>query len=189
MKETGAIGHGPADKPYAEEWIREARALPRCEWCGGTGDKMPRVGLCRPCNNVRKRLIKTQRWVTAEKPAANRQIRFLLDRELAIVKNMQRLCEADGHRVHGLLNGEVRPLQLEGWFNDIAARIAKKPRLYSTAEQLGWSFTPPQRQLLAYLFWQIFHVHWQLNRKNYAEVLYSTEVRRAEQRQRKTSRG
>jgi len=163
--------------------------LPRCDWCGGTGKKMPRTGLCRQCNDVRKHLLKTKEWVSSEHPSANRPNQFMLDRELAIAEHMKRLCIADGNTLRGILDGEVSALDLEHWFTDLARRIAqqprKRPRLhYNIATPLGWGFSLPQRQLLAYLFWEIFHVNWQFNRRKRAENLYSRDLIRSAERDR-----
>ena len=175
------------DRPYVEVWIQSARALARCDWCGGTGEKMPRIGLCRPCNEVRKHLLKTKQWVSAKRPSANRHNQFMLDRELAIAEKMKQLCIADGNALRGTLEGEVSPLDLEHWFTALARNVAREPRkrrrLHNgTASQLGWSFSPSQRQLLAYLFCQIFHAQWQFNRRRRAENLYSRDLIRSAER-------
>jgi integrase len=80
----------------------------------------------------------------------------------------------DGTMLRGILDGEVSPLDLEHWFTELGKRIAmqprRKPRLhYNIATPLGWSFSPPQRQLLAYLFWESFHLNWQFNRRKRAQ--------------------
>jgi hypothetical protein len=87
---------------------------------------------------------------------------------------MKRLCISDGDILRRILASEVSSLELEEWFNRAAEVIANKPRLhYNTATQLGWAFTPAQRQLLAYLFWEIFRVEWQRQRGERAHSIWA----------------
>ena len=90
---------------------------------------------------------------------------------------MQWLCVADGKRLRKILEDEVKPLELERWFNQLADRIARKPRHFNIAEQLGWTFSPSQRQVLALLFWEVFHMYWQRNRRPRAQAIVSSETK------------
>jgi hypothetical protein len=138
---------------------------------------MPRTKLCRHCNEVRRELSTTQELDKTRRPKADRHQLFVLDRELAIAENMKRLCITSGNIVRRILDGVVTLLDLEEWFNEVADGIARKPRLhYNTATQLGWTFSPPQLQVLAYLFWQIFRVEWQYTRRNRADALYQRDL-------------
>lgn len=150
-------------EPYAETWIRSERSTERCEWCGDS-KRMPRIRLCRACNRVRKNLLRLEKLVKEKRPSANGKARSFLDVELAAAKNVKNLCILEGNKVRDILS-EVTGLELEHWFSAVAARIAKKPRLhYKKATMLGWTFTPAERQVLAYLFWQVFHVQRQYAR-------------------------
>ena len=54
-----------------------------------------------------------------------------------------------------------------------AIAVSRAPRdkqmHYGTANMLGGTFTPEQRQVLAYLFWEIFGAEASHNRRNRAE--------------------
>jgi hypothetical protein len=77
----------------------------------------------------------------------------------------------------GTVPCEVSPLDLESLFNQVAGRIARRLDLHhNTAIMLGWTFTSSQRQVLAYMFWQIFHVRSQYNRRARAEGLLTLET-------------
>jgi hypothetical protein len=57
----------------------------------------------------------------------------------------------------------------------LAKRIAKDKRMhYNSATMLGWTFTAEQRQVLAYLFWEIFSdeaSHYRKGRTQHRTVL------------------
>jgi len=154
-------------KPYADEWIADARSETRCEWCGEP-ERMPRIKLCQHCNRIRKKLEKTRQWVAKEKVNANKHKQFFLDFELAIIEEEKRSCISDGKRLKYLFEG-VDSLDLESWLSWAANRIVSKSRLHSgIATRLGWTFTRSQQQVIAYLFWEIFHADARRNRWNRA---------------------
>ncbi len=154
-------------KPYAEEWIEDASNETRCEWCGEP-ERMPRIKLCRHCNRIRKELEKTRQRVAQEKVTANKHEEFILDSALATLEEEKQSCISDGKSLKYLLEG-VDSMGLESWFRWAAKRIVRKSRLHSRiATPLGWTFTPSQRQVIAYLFWEIFHADARRNRWNRA---------------------
>jgi hypothetical protein len=93
----------------------------------------------------------------------------MLDWEQRVARQKKRDCIVWGQMLHGLLNGSVEPLELERWFCMVAKHIARDDRMHrGTATVLGWTFTPEQRQVLAYLLWEIFGAEASHNRRGRA---------------------
>ena len=58
---------------------------------------------------------------------------------------------------------------LAGWFRLVAKRIAKDEGMHFSAAELLEEFTTEQRQVLAYMFWEIFGAEASHKRRNRAE--------------------
>jgi hypothetical protein len=147
---------------YCKRFIDSARNFDRCEWCGREGRKN-RKGLCRSCNGVRKNLELLEKR-TREQPS-----HYFLNWELRVANQMKRDCMAWGKMLSYILAGPVDALNLEHWLRDVAERVAKDKRIhFGTANMLAGAFGPAQRQVLAYLLWQVFAAEASHNRKNRA---------------------
>ena len=145
---------------YAKQFIRDAGQAVRCDWCGRDA-RRNRKGLCRHCNEIRKTIDKLE-LVAAQ---ANGKPDMILDYELRVARAEKGDCIAWGKMLHSLLGG-VEPLGLEHWFCMAAKRIARDRSMHhGTATMLGWTFTQEQRQVLAYMFWEIFGADASLNRR------------------------
>jgi hypothetical protein len=93
----------------------------------------------------------------------------MLDWELRVTREKKKDCVWWGRRLEHLLAGPVDSLTLEHWFRDVAKSVARSEKLhYGIATMLGWTFTPEQRQVLGYLFWEIFGEQASRNRRNRA---------------------
>jgi len=139
-------------KSYAKEFIEGMRQAVRCDWCG-RDKKRSRSGLCRHCNDIRKDLERVEKLVSDPKEPKT----FVLDWQLRVARQKKKDCVIWGQMLHGILNGSVDSLGLEHWLCRVAKRIARDNQMHrGTATVLGWTFTPEQRQMLAYLFWEIF---------------------------------
>jgi hypothetical protein len=155
----------PEQESYAKEFIEGMQQAVRCDWCGRDGWKNRR-GLCRHCNDVRKdfeRVEKLARDVSEPKS-------FIQDWEQRVTRQKKKDCMAWGLMLRGILNGSVDPLALEHWFCMVAKHIARDDRMHrGTATTLGWIFTPEQRQVLAYFFWEIFSAEASHKRQSRAQ--------------------
>jgi hypothetical protein len=157
--------YGRSYKLYAKQFIEDARRAVRCDWCGRDA-RRNRRGLCRHCNEIRKTIEKLEKLAARK----NRKPDFMLDYELKVAKAEKKDCVAWGQILRTLLGG-VDPLDLEHWFCMVAKRIARDRNMhYGTATMLGWTFTGEQRQVLAYMFWEIFGADASHNRR--ARVRY-----------------
>lgn len=153
--------------PYAIKWVEGARHAIRCKWCGRDA-RRNRKGLCSHCNEVRKDLEKIEKQATQACPGLVPQL--WLERELTIAREKKDDCIYWGQHLRDILFGRVDAFTLERWFRLIASRIAKNGRIHSNiATPLAWTFTGEQRQILAYLFWEIFGAEASHNRRNRAE--------------------
>ena len=140
---------------YAEIWVKQATGNVACVWCGSS-DRVNRSGRCSHCERIQKNLSKTTARVNELPPDANAHERYQTNWELNIVKEKMQLCIAEGESLRRILEGPIYPYDLEHWFRRIATRIAGKDNLYwNLASPLGETFSSAQRQVLAYLFWQI----------------------------------
>jgi hypothetical protein len=152
----------PVQESYAKTFIAQVRHFERCDWCGRDKPKK-RNGLCRHCDDVRRSLEKV------ENEAASKRLSFGLDFNLRVAREKKKDCINWGKSVKNILDGQVSPLELEHRFRRLAECIARDKRMhYGIATMLGWTFTAEQRQVLAYLFWQIFAEHASRNRQNRA---------------------
>jgi hypothetical protein len=131
---------------HAQKFMERAREANRCVWCARAKPKN-RKGLCRHCEKIRRKIEKLEMLPPGS---------FMLDWELRVARAEKEGCIVWGGMPNGIL-GEVTPLDLEHWFCMLAKRIARDRRMHSnSATMLGWTFTPEQRQVLAYMFWQVF---------------------------------
>jgi hypothetical protein len=147
---------------YAQEFVAGIQLEDRCSWCKRT-KKRNRVGLCRHCNEIRKRVEKLEK-ATRRK----RKPDFNLEQELKIALAEKDSCVGWGETLGSIL-GQVT--DLEHWFCMVATRIARDRKMhYGTATMLGWTFTAEQRQVLAYMFWEIFSADASHNRRS--RVIY-----------------
>jgi hypothetical protein len=161
---------------YAKEFIEGMRQSVRCHWCG-RDEKKNRKGLCRHCNNVRKDLESIEKL--ADDPSEPKT--FMLDWELRIARQQQKDCMAWGQMLHGILDGPVECLELEHWFRRVAESIARDKRMhYGMANTLCWIFSAEQRQVLAYLLWEVFGAEASHNRKGRALSRVAGERRRTD---------
>lgn len=120
--------------------------------------------LCRHCNDIRKEIEKLE-----GKMRRIRKPNFLLDCELKVARAEKKDCTAWGGMLKTLLV-RVDALDLEHWLCMLAKRIARDKRMhYNTATMLGWTFATEQRQVLAYLFWEILGADASRNRKGRAQ--------------------
>ncbi|SRR6266481_1902188 len=153
------------DEEYAPQFIEDARQAERCDWCGRDA-RRNRKRFCRHCNEIRRRIEELEKLAQT----SGKQ-NFMLDWELRVARAEKEDCIAWGGMVRRIF-GQVAPLDLEHWFCMLAKRIARDRNMhYGTATMLGWTFTPAQRQVLAYMFWEIFGAEASHNRK--ARVVYS----------------
>jgi hypothetical protein len=103
-----------------------------------------------------------------------------LDWERDIAREMKKDCISWGKMLKGILDGPVSGLALEGWFRDAAQHIARdKVMNQGRATTFGWTFTPEHRQVLGYLFWEMFGAEASHNRMNRAMSSASAERRKA----------
>lgn len=150
---------------YAKEFIESVRRFGRCEWCGRNARKN-RKGLCRPCNGVRKHLDAVEKQ-GRERPSGSED--FTLNWELRVAREMKNDCIAWGRMLEHILNAPSEPLSLEHWFRRVAENVARdKTMHYGMASTLASVFAPAQRQVLAYLFWEVFSAAASHNRQNRA---------------------
>jgi hypothetical protein len=155
----------------AKKFIDSMRSFDRCEWCGRDG-KRNRNGLCRHCNDVRKDLEKFEKEVLEVGAELEPHGRLVwLNRELAIAGARKKSCIAWGRMLDDILAGHVEPLTLESnWFRPVQKRIANDDKSNHGREvALGSIFTPDQRQVLAYMFWEILGEEASHNRRKRAE--------------------
>jgi len=124
------------EKPYAVQFIEDAKALERCEWCAR--DKpLYRKGLWRHCWDIRSKLARL------EKLAAKHKRNMLVDWELR-ERARKKDCVIWGKMLPRFL-GHVDSLDLEHWFCMVEKRIARDDRVCSNlATMLGWTFSPDQ---------------------------------------------
>jgi hypothetical protein len=147
------------------EFIELVRGFEGCDWCGRDGKKNRR-GLCRSFDRVRKQLETIEIYIQ-EHPADGTNV--VLDRELRVAKQVKKDCIMSGRIGKDILAGPVDPLGLEHWFRRIAERIAKDEGIhYGMANTLAGIFSPTQRQVVAYLFWEVFAAEESRQRKNRA---------------------
>jgi hypothetical protein len=137
----------PVQPSYAKQFIEIARQAVRCNWCG-RDKKLNRQGLCRHCNEVRKDLEEQEKL----KPTT-----FTEKWYLNLAREKKKSCVVWGQMVPGILDAPVSGLSLEHWFRLIARRIARNNKMYDGwANMLNQTFAAEQRQVLAYMFWEIF---------------------------------
>jgi hypothetical protein len=148
---------------YALEFIEGIRRQARCDWCGRDA-KLTRKKLCRHCNGVQKRIEQLE-----EKTRKKSTPDFLLHLDLKVARAEKKDCIGWGEILKTLLV-RVDALDLEHWLWMLAKRIARDKRMhYNTATMLGWTFTAEQRQVLAYLFWEVFGAEASRNRRGRAQ--------------------
>ena len=164
--------HQMPEKPYAKEFMTGVRERDRCDWCG-RDERMKRKGLCRHCNKVQKDLDRIEKLAVSE-PGD-----FVLNWELRVARQKKKDCVVWGQMLRGILDGPVDALGLEGWFRMLARKIARDDVMHrGTATMLGWTFTPEQRQVLAYMFWEVFGAEASHNRWGRAMSKASRESRK-----------
>jgi hypothetical protein len=155
---------------YAREFIGDMLRQARCDWCGRDA-RLTRKMLCRHCNDIRKRIESLE-----DKMRRIRKPDFLLDCDLRVAQAEKRDCIVWGEMLKTLLV-RVDALDLEHWLCALAKRIARDKRThYNTATMLGWTFTAEQRQVLAYLFWEILGAEASRHRKGRASSLRTSEA-------------
>jgi hypothetical protein len=145
---------------FAKEFIESVRNVERCNWCGRVANRN-RKGLCRPCDGIRKRLA------TAENHSEPDNV--YVKHELKVARQMKKDCIIWGEMLKGIVEVPGDSLQLEGWLRRVAEKIANDKRMhYGMANTLGSTFAPAQRQVLAYLLWEVFAAEASHNRQNRA---------------------
>jgi hypothetical protein len=145
---------------FAKEFIESVRNVERCDWCGRVTNRN-RKGLCRPCDGIRKRLASAENHSEPDN--------VYVKHELKVARQMKKDCIASGQILKHILDGPVDSLGLEHDFRRIAEKIAIDRRMhYGMANTLGLIFAPAQRQVLAYLLWEIFAAEASHNRQNRA---------------------
>ncbi len=155
----------------AKQFIDSVRGFDRCNWCGNEARKN-RKGLCRSCNDVRKQLD------GAEKRAESRSD-FMTEWELKVARAKKADCIYWGNDLKHILSGPVNGLRTEYRFAELAKKIAnEKIMFHGMANTFDWTFTPEQRQVLAYLFWKIFRSEASHNRLNRALASVGRERRK-----------
>jgi hypothetical protein len=155
----------------AKKFIGQVTALDRCEWCGRDGGKIHN-GLCSHCNDIRKSLEKLERKVAELDGQSESTLTVLrLRRELAIAEEKRKLCKTWGQMLDAILAAPVEPLALErSWFLPVQVKLTKDDQAnYRREDVLKAAFTPDQRQVLAYLLWEILSAEARLYRRNKAE--------------------
>jgi hypothetical protein len=146
---------------YAKIFIKDAKSAQRCDWCLRARLKN-RFGLCRHCNEIRKRIAKLELAIRKSKPD------FTLDWEFQVAKAERDDCKAWGGMLKSIF-ASVDSLDLEHWFSKLSGHIAADlDRHSASATTLGWTFDASQHQVLAYIFWEIFAQHASRNRRNNA---------------------
>ena len=149
------------DVEYADEFLQDAKNAERCDSCLRAKSKN-RFGLCRHCNEIRKRIAKLELAISKSKP------NMALDWELQVAKAERDECKAWGGMLKSILAG-VDSVDLEHWFSKLSGHIAGDVDMHSaSAITIGWIFDPAQRQVLAYMFWEMFAQHASRNRRNKA---------------------
>jgi hypothetical protein len=162
------------EEPYAEQFIEDARRAERCVWCGRDKRRNSR-GLCRSCDGVRRKIERL------EKLASERRGDPVLEWELQVAHAEKEDCIAWGEMLRGVL-GHVDSVDLEHWFCMLAKRIAGDDRMYANmATALGWSFSPEQHRMLAYLFWRVFSE--EASRRRWLDARYKPVTRKTPARQ------
>jgi hypothetical protein len=147
------------DPSPAKQFLEGARRSPRCDWCA-RDKRLNGKGLCGSCNEVRKNLERMER---AKLTSWTEKFHWRLARE------KKKNCMGWGRQLPGILNGPVSGLDVERWFRMVARHIARDKKMYDgIATTLGWAFSAEQRQMLAYLFWEIFGEQASHHRGNYA---------------------
>lgn len=151
----------PSDEPYATTFIKYRRRADRCKWCWR---ERPRngLGLCRPCNDVRKELALFEKRAGESKD-------YVTDWRLRVAREMKQDCQFWGMLVKHILEGPVSGLKLESEFHLLWKRITPREKMHSgSANMFDWTFTTEQKQVLAYLLWELFSAEASLNRRNRA---------------------
>jgi hypothetical protein len=143
----------------AKQWLDILLAMKRCAWCGEDEKPLNRAGLCSSCKGVETHIAKAKRKADELLPTASRHEEFLLKRAIEVAELAKEHCILDGEAVVMILrNEDLLTADLEHTFDDVAFAICHKRRVYGAmATRLGWTFSPKQRQVLAYLFWKAFH--------------------------------
>jgi hypothetical protein len=151
----------PYEDQEARQFIKLARGFSRCDWCKRDKPRNGR-GLCRHCNDVRLNLEKTQKRDPHPRVFTGKWF-------LRLAREKKNSCIGWGKMLRNILDGDVSPLQLEHWLWLIAKRVGSgEKQVYGLATPLGRMFTPAQRQVLAYLFWEILSEHASRHRQSYA---------------------
>jgi hypothetical protein len=119
------------DKPYADTWIENLRLVTRCEWCGVGTRRLTRRGLCRHCNEIRKKLDKLQKMTKTPPSTIGPSYHFQM--ELAIMEAEKANCIVYGNVVKRILNGGVDGLSLEHQLSRYQS--AYRAKTYSMAMQ------------------------------------------------------
>lgn len=144
----------------AKGFVHSMRQTHRCDWCGRVDLSNHKV-LCPSCDRVRRELQRNER------SAANQQSKL----ELRISIKQKEDCISWGESLKRTLDAPVDSSALAGWFACAAKQIARDEGTHRGSENI-WecAFTADQRQVLAYMFWEIFSVHARHHRKSRALV-------------------
>jgi len=146
---------------YAKKFIEYRRLAERCVWCGREKPRN-KMGLCRHCDNVTKEVK-----LCANRAAKSRS--HTADFDLRAALQMKRDCIGWGDEVRRIIAGPISGYDLEKDFELLARNIVPRSNVHSgDANMFAWTFTPEQRQVLAYLLWKISGEQASRNRKNRA---------------------
>lgn len=120
------------------------------------------MGFCRHCNDVRKELALLENRAAESKD-------YMTDWFLRVARQMKQDCQLWGQLVRHILEGPISGLKLESELQLLWKRIAPRQKMhFGSANMFDWAFTPEQKQVLAYLLWELFSADASLNRRNRA---------------------
>jgi hypothetical protein len=171
------------NRPYAEQWLEQLRAMERCAWCGEDEKPLNREKLCSACMRTRRHAEMMRKRREAIPSTATAHERWEQTRELRIAEKMVEICQGDGQLMETILNGDFNVVDLEESLSDLAYAVCHQRNFYhGSASQLALTFTPEQRRILAYHLWKPRLADRKRRRMQMAtHFLHLEDLRRAEQ--------
>ena len=158
-----------------ESWLSGQRAKTCCSCCGSVIESRNKEKsnsgqpVCRNCRSAMSRIAKARtEFEVAIAANESQRKRRELERERDARKQVMELRQSEGETLEMIVAGNAAlPHELENYFNEIGWRVGRKKELYGMmASELQEWFSPPQIQLLCFLFWRAFHA----NPRNYDVV-------------------
>jgi hypothetical protein len=148
----------------------------RCVWCRRDRQLSKRKILCYSCNQIRMDLTKARINVEAQQNVVELLPFSSPLHDLRIAEYMKESCIASGDLLDFILNGSFECTSLEGYFRDVADRIAKDEHIhYNLAGFLEELLTPEQIRAIGFLFWEIFSEEASHKRKQGALAKFGRE--------------